>query len=132
MMTKAPATLLTGASGYLGSLIAAGLLTQEDRRLILPVRARHSRDSILARIIAELEASGFAVPTAMLDRVVVIPLPPTAEIPTLAGQLRDLGADEIVHAAGCVEYFNTHSLNLGNVDLTRALVELGQALHVRR
>src|ERR1043165_7901472 len=121
MMTTAPATILTGASGYLGSLIAAGLLANEKNRLILPVRSRHTRESVLARIVAELEASGYAVPTALLDRVTVIPLPPTAEIPAMRDMLRDQGADEIIHAAGCVDYFNTHNLNLGNIELTRAL-----------
>ncbi len=90
------------------------------------------RDSVLVKIIRELEASGHAVSSELLDRVRVVPLPPTAEIPGLCEAFRDEGVDEIVHAAGCVDYFNTHNLKLGNVELTRALVELGQALNVRR
>jgi hypothetical protein len=31
-----------------------------------------------------------------------------------------------------VDYFNTHKLNLGNLELTRAWIELGHALRVRR
>ena len=59
-------------------------------------------------------------------------LPPVDEIPTLADTFRRLGAEEIVHAAGCVDYFHTENLAAGNVALTRAFVRLGQALHARR
>ena len=131
-MMRSAATIITGASGHLGSLIVAGLLAESEKRLVLPVRSTHTRDSVLAPVVAELKASGCRAAPALLDRVTVVPLPPTAEIPKLSGALRELGADEIIHAAGCVDYFNTHKLNVGNLELTRALVALGQALDVRR
>jgi thioester reductase-like protein len=125
-------TLLTGASGHLGSLIGARLLAESDNRLIMPVRNRHTRESVLARIVHELEVTGHTVPSRMLERVIVLPLPASAEILAMRDALRGHGVTEIIHSAGCVDYFNTHSLNLGNIELTKALVELGQALDVKR
>jgi nucleoside-diphosphate-sugar epimerase len=133
-MTLSPpaSTVLTGATGYLGSLIAASLLASERCRLVLPVREKHSRESVVHRIAQEMEAAGCPVTQEHLDRLIVTPLPPTAEIPKLLHEFRRQGVHEIIHAAGCVEYFNTHSLNLGNLDLTRAFVELADGLRVSR
>ena len=131
-MSRTRATVVTGATGYMGSLITACLLAEERSRLILPVRPKHRPENVLAKIVGELEASDHPVTQQHLDRLTVLPLPPVSEMPGLRDTLRALGVDEIIHAAGCVDYFNTHNLNLGNLELTRAWIELGHALRVRR
>jgi thioester reductase-like protein len=116
----------------MGSLITACLLAEEHSRLILPVRPKHKPENVLAKIVGELEASDYPVTQQHLDRLTILPLTPTSEMLGLRDTLRALGVDEIIHAAGCVDYFNTHNLNLGNLELTRAWIELGHALRVRR
>ena len=126
------ATLVTGATGFLGGLIAAKLLAEEPARLVLPVRARHTRDAVLTRLAAEIAATGAPITSDLADRVTIVPLPDAAEIPALATAMRALRVRRIVHAAGCVDYFHTENLAKGNTDLTSAMVRLGQALRVER
>ena len=126
------ATLVTGATGFLGGLIAAKLLAEEPARLVLPVRAQHSGDAVLVRLATELTVAGTLVTPDLLDRVTILPLPDLDDLPALAPTLRELGVTRIVHAAGCVDYFHTENLAKGNTDLTRAVVRLGQDLHVER
>jgi nucleoside-diphosphate-sugar epimerase len=61
-----------------------------------------------------------------------LPLPAAHEIPALAPGLRRLKIDSIVHSAGCVDYFHKENLTAGNIELTQALVNLGQELNVGR
>ena len=75
-MSLTQATVVTGATGYMGSLITACLLAEERSRLILPVRSKHKPESVLAKIVSELEASDRPVTQQHLDRLTVLPLPP--------------------------------------------------------
>jgi nucleoside-diphosphate-sugar epimerase len=127
-----PGILVTGATGYLGGLVTATLLSGTPSRLILPIRPHHTVDGLLRPIIAELEAEGSPPSDADLARIVPLELPPTAELQHLLPGLRDLGVSEIVHCAGCLSYFDVPRLRDVNIDLTRALLALGGALGVRR
>ena len=49
--------LLTGATGYLGGVLAAGLLADPRTRLVVPVRLQHSRESVLKHIAGEISAA---------------------------------------------------------------------------
>jgi nucleoside-diphosphate-sugar epimerase len=128
---RSEAVLLTGATGYLGSLIATGLLADSSIRLICPVRSQHTPEKVLAHIAAEF-TPGVAPPIDWTDRVRIVPLPPNDEVAAMAPALRLDGVREIIHSAGCVDYFNNQNLNQGNIELTRAFVALGQELDVRR
>jgi nucleoside-diphosphate-sugar epimerase len=121
--------LLTGGTGYLGGVLAAGLLRDPTSRLILPVRSQHTPESVLNHIAAELFDEA---PPGWQERVRVLPLPPANDIPALAPGLRRMKIDSIVHSAGCVDYFHKENLSAGNIELTRALVNLGQELNVGR
>lgn len=128
---RSDAVLLTGATGYLGSLIAAGLLADSSVRLVCPVRPHHAPEKVLAHIAAEFAPDAEA-PGDWADRIRIVPLPPNEEIVGMASILRMDGVREIIHCAGCVEYFNTQNLNQGNVELTGAFVALAQELGARR
>ena len=132
MSTREPATVLFGATGYLGTLAAATLLAEERCRLILPVRGRRSREQVLRPILAECEASGRRIESADLDRLEVTDLPETARIPELAGRFRDLGVNRIVHCAGSVEYFDRARLVAANVELTDAIARMAVGLDLER
>lgn len=122
--------LLTGSTGYLGGVLAAGLLRDPETRLVLPVRAQHTPESVLNHIAAEFAEQ--ETPTDWPQRIKIVPLPPTHEIPALAPGLRRQRVDTVVHSAGCVDYFHQENLSKGNVELTQSLVNLGQELGVKR
>lgn len=125
-------TIVTGATGYLGSLIAAKLLAETDAHLIIPARPRHSPESVIARIIGESLHAGALHASNLERRITVVALPPNESIPRLAGELQGREINDIIHCAGCVDYFSTRGLTEGNVELTRSMVALGQELKVRR
>lgn len=126
------AILVTGGSGFLGALTAAKALAESDATVVLPVRAPHTRDSVLAPIVAELTAAGRPPSAQDLERVVVLPLPPAGRIGELYTELRALGVRDVLHCAGCLSYFNVGKLQEGNLDLTHALLALARSLEVRR
>jgi nucleoside-diphosphate-sugar epimerase len=130
MSTGDPATVVFGATGYLGTLATATLLAEEQCRLILPVRGQRSREQVLRPILAECAASGGRIESAELDRLEVTDLPETRAIPQLAGRFRDLGVNRIVHCAGSVHYFDRVRLVAGNVELTDAIAQLGLRLNL--
>ena len=48
--------LLTGGTGYLGGLVAATLLTQDDVTLLVPLRAQYDADGFWGPVQAEIVA----------------------------------------------------------------------------
>lgn len=125
--------LITGATGYVGSLLAAALLARSSSKVIAPVRDKHGSSEVRARIAAELQALGAEASLADdAERLVVVSLPPREVLNELVPTLRAHGVTEIVHAAGSVDYFNAHALQEVNVELTRALLALGRALELER
>jgi len=116
---------LTGGTGYLGGLIVAVLLSSDACRLVLPIRLHHTRQSALAPIRAELVASGIEPDTVDFNRVLT----------PIAWTIDDLsawGVSEIIHCAGCLDYFDREALEEVNVQYTRNLLEIGIRLGVRR
>jgi thioester reductase-like protein len=127
-----PSILLTGATGYLGSLIAASLLLHEDMDLVLPVRVGNDLDSIIRPIRAEIEVSGGEFDGAFRDRLKVVQLPPFESLHELDKAVQEFGVGEIIHCAGCLDYFDSSTLQSVNVEFTRCLLERGLAWNVRR
>jgi nucleoside-diphosphate-sugar epimerase len=127
-------TLVTGASGYLGSLITAALLANTSRRVLLPVRALHDPSDCLARIRRALLERGVSEGGAdeCLVRATVTELPAIDRVDELAPLARAHGVDEIIHGAGCLDYFDKRNLYLVNVDLTTAFLTLARRLGVLR
>lgn len=125
--------MLTGATGYVGSVLAAALLARTSSRVIAPVRDKHCPKDVRARIAVELQALG-AEASLVEDaqRLVVVSLPPREALSELAPTLRAHGVTEIVHCAGSVDYFNANALQDVNVELTRALLALGRAVEIER
>ncbi len=135
------ATIVTGATGYLGGLAAATLLVRGSGPLVLPHRARHSGVEVVARVAALLETEGRTATAADLARLVPVELPGPAEIgarllPAARAALRARGhageVAEIVHCAACLDYFDDAALEAANVDLTRALVDAARAAGIAR
>lgn len=131
-MNDREAILVTGGSGFLGALAAATALAESDATVVLPIREQHTRESVLAPIVAELAADGHRATESDLARIVTLPLPSPGCIDELLPRLRELGVRDVLHCAGCLSYFNVAKLQEGNLDLTDAFLKLGRALGVRR
>src|SRR5262249_25865946 len=125
-MSSRPATVITGVTGCIGSLVAQKLLADSNAHLLLPIRPHHRPESVIARLARDLPSAQIAA------RVTFIPLPPAVAVAGLAAKLRQWQVDEFIHCAGCVDYFHRENLAKGNPELTGAFVELARMLSVRR
>lgn len=135
LRTTAPeirCTVVTGATGLLGSLATAAILARSRARVIAPVRAHHTEVSVREGIARRLRELGEAEPDEANSRLTIVPLPERAQFGELVEVCRAVGTEEVVHCAGSVDYFDTSVLDEANVQLTLALLELGKALGHRR
>src|SRR5438132_1258019 len=112
------AILITGATGYVGGVLAAALLAQGGATVVMPIRQKHTEEAVRSRIRAELVALGCDDVEGAIARGVFVSLPRTqvlhAEIlDHLVPLLRPYAISEVVHSAGSLSYFNTAALYAG-------------------
>jgi len=122
--------LLTGASGFVGQLMASVLLARhDDVQLYLPYRTHHAANDLADQI---LERARDLNPNANLNksRLTMKPVSNLLELLAMPDQLRDV--QEIIHSAGSVSYDDEETLLSVNVELTRSLVGLAKKLNVKR
>ena len=124
--------LLTGGSGYVGGLIASVLLVHEDVYLVAPVRRGIERAKFLEPIEAEVRLSGHELTEEMASRIQLVELPSVERLGDLDAVVMDHGLTEIIHSAGCLDYFNAGALEAVNVELTRGFVELARRCRLSR
>lgn len=124
--------LVSGATGYLGALIVASLLRGTNARIVCLTRAVHDRQALLAPIAREWEAQSKGCwSDAVGERIEQIALPDDlSDVVDLAPALQ--GIDEIVHCAGCVDYYDTRKLQAVNVHYTAYMVVLARRLRLKR
>jgi nucleoside-diphosphate-sugar epimerase len=126
------AILVTGVTGHLGGLAAAGVLARTEATLLLAHRPHHDPAAVAARVAALARAGGFAPGPADLARLVPIVLPAAPALADLVPVLRRRRTGEIIHCAACLDYFDTGALEAANVALTRALLAVAAAVGVER
>jgi nucleoside-diphosphate-sugar epimerase len=131
-MKRTRSILLTGGTGYLGSLIAATLLVDGEVQLVVPVRKSHDFQSLIQPIRAEIEVQGGSFHPEYGERLRVVGLPPFEALRELDLVVRESGVDEIIHCAGCLDYFDCCALEAVNVNFTRSLLEHGRRWGIRR
>lgn len=129
---EARRVLVTGATGYLGALIVVSLLRETAARLVCLTRAAHDRAALLAPIVEEWEAQAHGCwSDAIEERIEHLALPDDlADVADLAPALQ--GVDEIVHCAGCLDYYDLPKLQAVNVGYTAHLLVLARRLALRR
>ena len=122
--------LLTGASGFLGNLIALSLLKDGRSRVIAPIRDELDRQSLIEKLREEARAEGLAneLDYELIETVPLI----LGEKNYLKEALKDYEIDEVINCAGSVAYFNSKSLYEGNVGLTNNLIEIAKEKNVDR
>lgn len=132
-MSESTTILMTGASGYVGALLASTLLVHTDVRIVALVRAHHTRADLLEPIQVECAACGHDLSAQDLQRITFVPLPESVDrLPELAEPLRGHRIDEVLHCAGCVDYFDAAALQAVNVTFTSRLLDLSKKLDVSR
>ncbi|HKR50708.1 MAG TPA: SDR family oxidoreductase [Pseudonocardiaceae bacterium] len=128
------ATLLTGASGFLGGLVTAALLASERRRVVLPIRTTSDPAQCQQRLqralldygVRERELDG------LMQLATIVELPAGDRFEDLNDEAVTNRIDEVVHCAGCVDYFDDEYLKLANIDLTARLLRSSREWGVRR
>jgi nucleoside-diphosphate-sugar epimerase len=128
------ATLVTGASGFLGGLVTAALLASERRAVVLPIRATSDPSQCRQRVWQALLDYGVSKREAdgLMRLVTVVDLPALGRFDDLDAEAAAKRIDEVVHCAGCVDYFDEACLKLANIDLTARLLESARDWGVRR
>jgi nucleoside-diphosphate-sugar epimerase len=127
-------TLITGASGFVGGLVAAALLDTQPRELLLPLRPGACRSACISRIRNGLSDRGvreYEI-NKLIPLVRILELPPNDRLPELTQFLGESGVNEIIHCAGSVDYFDKPLLDTANIELTSRLVNLGLELNIDR
>lgn len=117
--------LLTGGTGYLGSLLAAQILHDGwADHLVLPTRKPSDLGPIPNEVRTELHALG-AAPDRHLHRATSIHWQgaESATAESLRALLETHKVATIVHCAGCLDYFDEQALTAVNVDFTTRLVQ---------
>src|SRR5690242_9194607 len=131
--TAPGAVLLSGGTGFIGTLIAAVLLEREHRRVVALVREGWQASDLVAQILPELgHDASLQEQAEIFGRLTMLPMPATHELSEHARELNRLGVTEAVHCAGSMDYFNSAELEQTNVLLTDGMLELARALHVER
>jgi nucleoside-diphosphate-sugar epimerase len=131
---SANATLVTGATGFIGSLAVAALVADDQRPVVLPIRSSSSVENCRAQIRIGLSDRGVADRLAdeLMTLVTIVELPDVDRLMDLTAIIDHFYVDEIVHCAGCVDYFDTKELELANILLTTRLLEVARLWCVRR
>jgi nucleoside-diphosphate-sugar epimerase len=125
------AIVVTGASGLVGGLLAATLLQRETCQIVLPLRQKNDPERVRQAILLEAFGADRQAAEDAAQRLVTVPLPRTADpgaplVPQLMASLAPFEVTDLVHSAGCLNYFNLERLREGNQELTTQLLEVAR------
>ena len=127
------AVLVTGATGFLGTIVTAALIAREDRSVVALVRSSSDLKTFKARLAAELRAEGIVHPTnTLVGRLNIVSVKPETDISETVLEVATTRVEETIHCAGCVDYFNTPALEAANIDFTKTCLLLSRLLDVDR
>lgn len=126
-----PVTVVTGASGHLGSLIAAGLYASTPDDVVLAVRPGHSHRDLVLGIHRMAGALRCVCPRRNRRPMMVVEVPDDWSGHQIAGALGQ-HVTQIVHCAGCVRWNDVVALRRANCDLTRTWLEAARHALARR
>lgn len=125
-------TLVTGGNGYLGGLIIEALLRKTNRPLVVLARKGNNLENILEPIRIERMSRGEVLTTQDIERVLVLNYDSIESLGDVKESLIKNNVTEIIHSAGCVEYFNVEALEKVNVEMTERLLDLSNSISLDR
>lgn len=124
--------LLTGGSGFLGNIILARLLLDYSCEITLLLRTGNTKERVIDMALNYLVHTSSAQEKPDLNRVSVFTCDSPGEyIPE--DFYRTMGEfDTIIHAAGCVDYFDKNQLDIGNIQFTENMIALSHKVGATR
>lgn len=131
-LVRRDAVVVTGGSGYLGGLVAASLLVGDSATVLLPIRPHHPADEVVWHIRFGVQSLGHEFDDERRRRLRLLPMGSPDALGELRDEVADLRIAEIVHCAGCLDYFDKTNLEAVNVELTRRMLDLGRRWGVSR
>lgn len=123
--------VVSGGSGFLGGLIAASLLVDDTATVVLPVRPHHAEREVLWHVGFGVSSLGHEFTEDHKRRLRLVRVQSPDELDR-SRELDDLRVVEVIHCAGCLDYFATQALQEINVGLTRRMIEVARRWRVRR
>lgn len=126
--------LLTGGTGYVGILLIACILQNPHiESLILLVR-RNPEEDFWKAIDREMKSVGPIDKEKAIKRIKLIKYDDFIVLDNalIDDQIGKYEIDTIIHAAGCLDYFDRLKLEDGNIVLTEKILELGKKINIRR
>jgi nucleoside-diphosphate-sugar epimerase len=110
------------------------VLLLHQKRLVVPIRPKIAPSACFARIKAEI--LDLDVPereaVELMRLLTIVELPSLDRLSDLDNLASSMRIDEVVHCAGCVEYFDKKRLQLANVELTCKLLDIARVWQVQR
>ena len=121
--------LLIGGTGYLGSLLAAELISHTNDRVTLAARGGHNRKSVVQSVARQI---GVAPTDYRLGRLDVAVLPSAGDQKSFGNLFGKYQVEEVINCAGAVNYFNIRDLEESCVVLVKDLLTTAKARGVHR
>src|SRR5579872_5646348 len=97
--------LLTGATGYLGSLVITDLLCEGQYRIVASLRSSSNREKLIEKINLELARKGM-IGEIDFERLLTVELPTSYNLESMRSAFQKFDINEIIHCAGSVDYFD--------------------------
>ena len=119
---RRPGVLISGGNGYVGMLLLSSLLKETDIHAYVLLRKQHTPENLLSELSRELAILGVSSSAVLHERVTVVPFESYEMLPESVTGLQGK-IDEVIHAAGSVDYFDAAILDSANVRFTKVMLD---------
>lgn len=121
------AVLITGISGYVGTLIGSALLKATDDAIVGIVRDSSQKEHVYENLQLEYEALGSDLDAEVAKRIHLLTMDEFTKSITQTPVVK-----QIIHSAGSVDYFDEEQLEIANIQYTKEVLALAKSLDVDR
>jgi len=128
---RRPGVLISGGNGYVGMLLLSSLLKETDIHAYVLLRKQHTPENLLSELSRELAILGVSSSAVLHERVTVVPFESYEMLPESVTGLQGK-IDEVIHAAGSVDYFDAAILDSANVRFTKVMLDVARVVNAKR